>query len=322
MMAATLAGVQERQAPPKIQLKDEWKGKLQVLALQPELPAGERLTKLIASRTYDFSAEDRRAPGRALTNVVSVATGQVTQNKRDLLEDMRATCGQYLHGQIRILSKNCGNAIPPNAFLTPHLKKSACYRSKALEHYRTLATDVVREYEAHVRLSGMVDPEAELYTVGSYQPSSPIPRNFDNAGHSHYDAKSFNPDESEVAKAIDKFGGHVWVRNKDRLDYGIPLPIKSGSSSTFYPDFLWWVRKTVWAIDPTGKFILEEKIRAKLLMVPAPLRIALVTRKKLTSTYSTQSEEGWTLVRFRTGNSSPETFDKLSELLSALEQDS
>ena len=50
-----------------------------------------------------------------------------------------------------------------------------------------------------------------------------------------------------------------------RLDYGILLPIKSGSSSYFYPDFLWWVKDTVWNIDPTGKFILMEKVKTKLL---------------------------------------------------------
>jgi type III restriction enzyme len=74
---------------------------------------------------------------------------------------------------------------------------------------------------------------------------------------------------------LDTFDAYAWVRNRSRVDFGIPLPVKSGSSSVFHPDFQWWVKNTVWAIDPTGKFLLEEKLRTKLLFVPPPLRVAL-----------------------------------------------
>jgi len=86
------------------------------------------------------------------------------------------------------------------------------------------------------------------------------------------------------------------VRNKDRVDYGIPLPIKSGSSSQFFPDFLWWVKRTIWALDTTGKFILDEKVRTKLLTVPSPLRIGLVVRGHLEANYKTVDEDGWTIL--------------------------
>jgi len=126
----------------------------------------------------------------------------------------------------------------------------------------------------------------------------------------------------DVAKALDKHKDHVWVRNKDRLDYGIPLPIKSGSSSVFYPDFLWWVKNTVWAIDPTGKFILLEKVRTKLMSVPAPLKIALITRGKLAPNYTLMADDGWSLLRFRTGNAAPETFESIDEVVGTLVQES
>jgi type III restriction enzyme len=126
----------------------------------------------------------------------------------------------------------------------------------------------------------------------------------------------------DVARALDAHKDYAWARNKDRLDYGIPLPIKSGSSSTFYPDFLWWVKDTVWAIDPTGRFILQEKIRTKLMFVPEPLRIALVTRGKLTPDYTLSSNDGWSLLRFRTGNAAPETFDSIDEILGTLVNES
>ncbi len=272
-------------------------------------------------KTYDFGEADRAAPGKALVNVVSVRTGDVTQASHDLLEDMRIPCGVYLQEQIRILSKDCANSFHPGIFSNEQLDKTACYKSKALEHYHELAIDVVREYENHVQLCEFVDQTDRDYFVKDYQPSGIIQKPFDHAGHPYYDS-TFNDSELSMAKALDKFPQHVWVRNKDRLDYGIPLPVKSGSSATFYPDFLWWVGSTVWAIDPTGKFILEEKIRNKLLIVPPPLKIALVTPNKYDAVYKKIPGNGWTLVRHRAGNLVPEVFNTLEEVLRTLKGES
>ena len=309
---------EERKSLPKIALKPEYVNNLSVPRLQLELPGDDKLRKLIRKRTYDFGSDDRAAPGRALVNIVSVRTGEVQSQTRDLLEDMRVRCGAYLQGQIRVLSKNCSDSIPPNTFSNLKLDKTACYRSKALDHYHELAIDVVSEYETHVQLDMLADPDNDTYVVNGYQPSGTVRKDFDHAGHPYYDSKAFNQDELEMAKALDKFPGHVWVRNKDRIDYGIPLPIKSGTSSTFFPDFIWWVGKTVWLLDPTGKHILNEKIRGKLLGVPAPLKIALISRGKLDSNFTPKVDEGWTLLRFRIGNILPEPFDTLDELLNAL----
>ncbi|MEJ7935267.1 hypothetical protein WG907_13515 [Sphingobium sp. AN558] len=312
----------DRRPVSKIPLKSEWQGKLTVPNLQPEMPAGDSLDALIKKKTFDFSDDDRSARGKALVNIVSVKTGDVSQEKRNLLEDMRVQCGAFLYQNIRALSKNCVSAIHPSSFSNPQLDKTACYNSKALEHYRDVAHSVVQEYENHVRLSTLADPEEEFYSVGPYQPTGGVEKHFTNAGHPYYDASAFRGDELEVAKGLDKFAGTVWVRNKDRLDYGIPLPVKSGSSSTFYPDFLWWVKSTVWAIDPTGKFILNEKIRTKMLTVPAPLRIALLTRGHLSPSFNSIGDAGWSLVRFRLGNAAPENFASLEAALSALDQES
>lgn len=217
--------------------------------MQPELPTYGPLQALINAKTFDFTAEDRAASGKAIVNIVSMRTGDVTHNQRDLLEDMRVRCGAYLQEQIRALSRNCSNALQASIFSNKKLDLTACYKSKALEHYHELAIDVVREYERQVKLDELVDPDESEYTVGPYQPTTTVQKPFDHAAHPYYDAKSFNTPELEMARALDKFADYVWVRNKDRVGYGIPLPIKSGSSSTFYPDFLWWVKDTIWAID-------------------------------------------------------------------------
>jgi type III restriction enzyme len=307
----------ERQIPPKIPLKPEWVGKLTVPNLQLELPSGDPLRSHVGKRTLEFGDGDLAAPGKAVVNIVSVRTGEVTQGTRNLLEDMRVRCGTFLQEQIRSQSKNCVSAMHPNIFGDKKLERSACYGSKALEHYKTVATEVVRLYENRVRLEEMVDPDHRHYTVGPYQPSGTVEKTFTHAGHPHYDAKSFKGQELDVAKAMDKLE-YVWVRNKDRVGYGVPLPVKCGSSSTFYPDFLWWVKNTIWAIDPTGKFILEDKVRYKLLETPAPLKIALLTPDKYDQNFKKVEDGGWTLLRHRIGNAQPELFDTLDELLQEL----
>ena len=75
-------------------------------------------------------------------------------------------------------------------------------------------------------------------------------------------------------------------------------------------------------IDPTGKYILNEKLRTKLLYVPAPLKIALITKGKLSSSYSSIADDGWSLLRFRTGMVAPENFDTLEDLTATLVQES
>ena len=312
---------EERKAIPKIPVRKDVDGKLKAARLQLELPSPEVLSKLLKKKSMTLSDEDRAAAGRALISVVSVRTGDVEQHTIDLLENMRIACGTFLQEQIRMLSKNCLNAMDPALFTTEKLNQTACYKSLGLDHYRQVAVEIVREYENHVQLTQLADDAQHDYVVGPYQPSGNIKKPFTHAGHSHYDNKAFNNDEYEFAKALDR-QKYTWVRNKDRVDYGVPLPVKSGSSSNFFPDFLWWVKKTTWALDTTGKFILDEKIRTKLLTVPPPLRLGLVTRGHLDPNYKPVGDEGWTVLRFRIGNAAPEFFDELDDLLTALIKES
>ena len=77
------------------------------------------------------------------------------------------------------------------------------------------------------------------------------------------------------------------------------MPVKVGSSSTFYPDFLWWVEDECYAIDPTGEHILEGKVRGKLMEIDKP-KIVLTTPGKIKSDFSGKAgDTGWTIVRAR-----------------------
>lgn len=312
---------EERKALDKIALRNGYDGKLKVPRLQLELPSPDVLSKLLKKRSMGLSEADRTAAGTALINVVSVRTGDVDQQVIDLLESMRTACGVFLQEQIRALSKNCLNTMDPALFTTEKLSQTACYKSIALDHYRQVAVDIVREYENHVQLTQLADDENHDYVVGPYQPSGNIKKSFKKSGHFYYDTKAFNPDELEFAKALDR-QKYPWVRNKDRVDYGIPLPSKSGSSSQFFPDFIWWVKQTIWLLDTTGKFILDEKMRTKLLTAPKPIRIALVVRGRLDSSHKQVNAAGWAVLRFRVGNAAPECFDELNDLLEQLTRES
>jgi type III restriction enzyme len=109
----------------------------------------------------------------------------------------------------------------------------------------------------------------------------------------------------------------VWARNSSRgSGYGIELPVKVGTSNTFYPDFLWWVGDTCYAMDPTGAHILNEKVRGKLLALSTP-EVVLLTRGRVAKDFNAVDEgDGWTLVRARAGRSpTPEHFDSIHSLL-------
>ena len=129
-----------------------------------------------------------------------------------------------------------------------------------------------------------------------------------------------NPDEREFAETVDSLNLGIWARNPSRGDgYGIQLPVKVGSSNTFYPDFLWWVGNACYAIDPTGAHILNDKVRGKLLTIDNP-KIVLLTRGRISRDFnSVENENGWSVARRLLGRPpSPEHFDTIRDILTKL----
>jgi type III restriction enzyme len=98
------------------------------------------------------------------------------------------------------------------------------------------------------------------YSVGpiAVDGSTAVP--FSNAIHSRY--SGLNKFELAIAKTIDRTQ-RVWCRNPENSGYFIPL-LDRGSTTTFYPDFLVWVDRSVVAIDTKGDHLLNEDARRKL----------------------------------------------------------
>ena len=183
-----------------------------------------------------------------------------------------------------------------------------------------LAAQVVNDYEVSVELKPNPIEGERLWTAAEHEPGTGQTVPLKNAAHRAYARSVFNKDELEFAYALDGMNMGVWVRNPARgAGYGIPLAVKVGDSSAFFPDFIWWIGHVIFAIDPTGRHILEEKVRGKLLPLDKP-RVVLIIRGQISNDWAKQeNDEGWTMVRQRTGRKpAPEHFENLNALLKRL----
>jgi type III restriction enzyme len=134
------------------------------------------------------------------------------------------------------------------------------FGSRAHKQIQTVAEKVVEAYIEEVFLK---QKSVDEYEVGPALVRKDEWETFNNALHEGY--SGFNDLESRFARAIDKTG-LTWYRNPSRSGYNIPL-ISVGPTRNFYPDFLVWKGKNVFAIDTTGGHLLKEKTGRKLLGV-------------------------------------------------------
>jgi len=161
-----------------------------------------------------------------------------------------------------------------------------------------ISSQVAAFYEDRVRYEEDPNPDGSIWYVGEHRPRSGELISFSNAVHARYSRGDFNPDELLFAQALDKSGQGVWMRNPAtaELGFSIQLPIRVGDSNRFYPDFLWWLNGKCWAIDTTGKHLLSDKVRGKLVGLPTP-EVALVVRGKVDIDRGvTIDREGWSAV--------------------------
>jgi type III restriction enzyme len=120
---------------------------------------------------------------------------------------------------------------------------------------------------------------------------------FDNALHEGY--SGLNSLELKFAQAIDRTG-LSWYRNPSRSGYNIPL-ISVGPTRNFYPDFLVWKGKDVFALDTTGGHLLKDKTGRKLLAIaPAKatggrLMVKLVSEGKWNTDVEQEDSDGYTV---------------------------
>ena len=135
------------------------------------------------------------------------------------------------------------------------------FGSRAHKQIQRVAEDVVDAYIENVFLK---QKSVDEYEVGPALVRKDEWETFDNALHEGYSGLNESL-ELPFARAIDKTG-LTWYRNPSRSGYNIPL-ISVGPTRNFYPDFLVWKGKDVFAIDTTGGHLLKEKTGRKLLSI-------------------------------------------------------
>jgi hypothetical protein len=91
------------------------------------------------------------------------------------------------------------------------------------------------------------------YVVGEVMVDPTSAESFTNALHGSYSGLNKTL-ELPFARELDAVGVK-WCRNPSRSGFGLPL-LSPGQSKTFYPDFLAWTSKNVFALDTKGEHIL------------------------------------------------------------------
>ncbi|HLI60768.1 MAG TPA: hypothetical protein VKV21_13995 [Solirubrobacteraceae bacterium] len=262
----------------------------------PSMAKVERDLKSVAERPWPQDALD--APGTGRRAVVSLETGGEEYDYVKVLRSARTQNRVFLRRRLLQRNRACVNAIHPDHFRGPAFEQMSCHGSQAQEELTTLAANIVDYFEDRVSYQDDPDPDRTTWRVDEYRPRGKEMLDFDRAAHAQYSKADFNSDELVFARTIDRIKGVTWVRNPatESQGFGIPLPKKVGDSSTFYPDFLIWKKDVCWAVDTTGRHLLDEKVRGKLVALETP-RMALVVRGRVDlGTGSREGKEGWSLV--------------------------
>lgn len=303
---------------PPVVLRDDLEARLALTQYQlgqAELSAVE--DKIRSMSQQPFGAEFLEAPGRHTVQSISLKGEEDRYRYEQIATAMKRRNGEFLRRRIQILNRHCAHLINPTLFTGPGFDQWSCSGSTAQSQLADLAGLVIDQFESTVELVPNEIVGEEAWTPGEHQPTSSDMIKFNNAAHAQYSRSAFRPEELEFARALDNLNEGIWLRNPVRGDgYGIPLPVKVGTSSTFYPDFVWWTGDDILAIDPTGGHIFEAKVRTKLLAIDSP-KVVLVAKGKLRSDWSTlEDADGYTVVRTRRGRQpAPEYYVDLKTAL-------
>ncbi|MBS1629381.1 MAG: DEAD/DEAH box helicase family protein [Bacteroidetes bacterium] len=256
----------------------------------------DRLDKILINAVPAFADEALKAPGKIKTRVLDMRRNREDgrlQKEESRPENADVRIWRYLQDRLaaidgRIAQKNNWR-FSPWVKENPKLKKKMQFGSEAMTQISDRLTTIQEKLNNEFRLEYEADEE---YTVPPFTLVSPDymaddltrreryrVRKYKHALHKEYNG--LNGFEVAVADALDTLGLD-WCRNPSRTGYGIPIPEIGAGTSTFYPDFLLWTRKCIWAIDPKGAHLLKDAVRTKLLGVsdvedmPQRIRVAFI----------------------------------------------
>lgn len=254
------------------------------------------LDKILLDNVPRFAPEDLHAPGRVSTRVLDLRRNAEdgTLHKEERRDDnAEINVWDYLVTRLsaqdsRIAKKN-STCFTPFAKSDPRLRQKLQFGSPAMEMLNRNLSHILKRLNDELRLEYEPDQVYEVKPFNLVSPdlSTDDPakreryrvRRFNNALHEEYNG--LNPFELQIAEALDTLGME-WCRNPSKTGYGIPIPAIGESTTNFYPDFLLWSPKCLWAIDPKGAHLINDAIRNKLMGVsdveglPLKIKVALI----------------------------------------------
>lgn len=268
-----------------------------------------------------WAEADLIAKGTRRSRTIALEKGSDRVKFEEFANNIRTPNADYFRRKLLLTNRWAAHQVHADSYSGPSFHQASCPRSAAQEALATLAGAVATAYEQSVEYQKNEIASERSWHAAPHRPSGADMLTFRHATHASYSRKSFNKDEREFAEALDSFGKGTWCRNPSTPGEGwaLPLPSKVGDSLNFFPDFLWWVKKTCLAIDTTGRHILQAKVRGKLMSIDLPT-IVLATRGKVAPDFATlQDDEGWTFARARRGMPPvPQHCDTLDDLIKAL----
>lgn len=260
----------------------------------------DKLDKILIDNVPLFDPSELKAPGRVTTRVIDMRRSKedgslFKQERRDDNAEIRVW--DYLTARLaaidnRVVGKT-GTRFSSNVKENPRMKQRMQMGSPAMNTLNTNLTTIVKllndefllEYEYDFKYTvkpfNLVSPD--LQTDDDAKRERYRVRTYKNALHEEYNG--LNPFEAKLADALDTLNMD-WCRNPSKTGYGIPIPEVGEGTTNFYPDFLLWSGKCLWAIDPKGKHLLNDAIRTKLMGVsdvddmPLKIRVAFVVEGK------------------------------------------
>ncbi|GAB3799048.1 hypothetical protein GCM10028819_21520 [Spirosoma humi] len=231
----------------------------------------------------------------------------------------------------RIVDKN-GHRFSTKIKEDPRMKQRMQMGSAAMNTLNKNLSDIINrlndefvleyEYDStyQVKPFNLVSPDLQTDDEGKRERYQV--RTYKNALHAEYNG--LNPFEVRLAEALDTLGLD-WCRNPSKTGYGIPIPEVGHGTTNFFPDFLLWSSKCLWAIDPKGSHLLNDAIRTKLLGVsdvddmPLKIRVAFVVEGKWelgpNGTPRQSSKDGCSLVLKQNTGPRVKQFDSVSDLV-------
>ncbi|WP_375416382.1 hypothetical protein [uncultured Hymenobacter sp.] len=300
------------------------------------------LDKVLTDHVPLFAPEDLRAPGRVKTRVFDMhrnAEDGSLQKEEKRTDNAEIRVWNYL---LERLNATDGRIVRPNSTCFSHdikdekaLKQKMQYGSRAMLTINRNLSLVEQELNGYFRLEYEPDDPYELKPFNLVAPNLAVDdtakrakyqvRTYQNALHAEYNG--LNRFEVLVADALDNLGLD-WCRNPAQTGYYIPIAEIGEGTTKFFPDFLLWTKKCLWAIDPKGPHITNDAIHNKLLGVsdvdgmPLKVRVALILEGRYVLGHNyrphRQGSDGYTLIIKEGGMPRSNRYDSLDSLVAAL----